>query len=172
VEPDEDGRYHEAGGPPEAAVTAVRLPVPDAVAFLRGRWRVERRLTDHVTGTAGTFDGTAAFTGAGPGTLDYHEHGELRFGTHQGEASRRLVYRGRPDGTADVCFADGRDFYHLDPRPGRWQGQHPCGRDHYTLTAERLGTGTYREHWTVRGPDTDYEITTTLTRTGSDSMPT
>jgi Family of unknown function (DUF6314) len=169
VKPDVTGRYHGTAGPPGAATSGrpadARLPVPNAVQFLRGRWRVERRLTDHVTGTTGTFDGAAVFAESAPATLEYHEQGELRFGTYRGEASRRLTYRGRPDGTADVYFDDGRDFYHLDPRPGRWQGEHPCGRDHYTLAAARLGAGTFRERWQVRGPDKDYEITTTLIRT-------
>jgi hypothetical protein len=166
VQPDVAGRYHGSREAQWEAAPDARLPVPDAVEFLRGRWRVERHLADHVTGTIGTFDGAAVFAVSGPATLAYHEQGELRFGTYQGEASRRLVYRGRPDGTADVSFADGRDFYHLDPRPGHWQGQHPCGRDHYTLAAERVGAGSFRERWQVRGPGKDYEISTILTRAG------
>jgi hypothetical protein len=169
VEPEQVGRYHGAAGRPEAAVSrpapGARVPVPDAVEFLRGRWRVERLITDHATGMTGRFDGTADFAETEPGTLEYREQGELRFGTYRGEASRRLIYRARPDGTADVYFGDGRDFYHLDPGPGRWTGQHPCGRDHYALTAERLGPATFRERWQVSGPDKDYELSTTLTRT-------
>ena len=171
MEPDVVGRYHGAAGLPEAAASGpapgTRLPVADAVDFLRGRWRVERVITDHASGTSGRFDGTAVFAETSPGTLEYHEQGELRFGTYQGEASRRLIYRARPDGTADVYFGDGRDFYHLDPRPGRWTGQHPCGRDHYALVAERLGAAAFRERWQVSGPDKDYELCTTLTRTSA-----
>jgi hypothetical protein len=164
--------------------------IPDALDFLRGGWRIERRMIDYAAGDSGTFDGVARFEvarfeeaqpeppAAAPGhepgsappafgepaALTYHETGELRFRGHRGPASRSLIYRGRPDGTADVFFADGREFYHLDPRSGRWTGQHPCGRDHYALAGQLLGDGTLEERWRVRGPDKDYEIFTTLVR--------
>jgi hypothetical protein len=157
--------------------------MPDALDFLRGDWRIERRLVDYAAGGTGTFDGAAQFEvarfevarfdaarfealGAAPDdpALIYHESGELRFGGHRGPASRSLIYRGRPDGTADVFFADGREFYHLDPRSGHWTGQHPCGRDHYELAGQLLGERTFEERWRVRGPDKDYEIFTTLVR--------
>jgi hypothetical protein len=158
------GRYHDA-----RSVTSAYSPVvPDALGLLRGTWRVERRLTDHRTGSAGWFRGTARFEPAGPDELAYHESGELAFGEHRGPASRRLIYRRRPDGTADVFFADGREFYRLDPRPGWWQARHPCGRDEYVLAGRVLGERAFEEHWRVRGPDKDYEIMTTLTRTYPD----
>jgi hypothetical protein len=88
----------------------------------------------------------------------------LRFRGHRGAASRSLIYRGRPDGTADVLFADGRDFYHLDPRSGGWQAEHPCAADHYAVIGRVLDRGSFEEHWRVRGPAKDYEIRTTLVR--------
>ena len=170
MEPDELRRYHEA----VATFRAAELLVPDALGFLRGRWRLDRRLADHAAGRTGTFSGTAQFAplgdharGAGdpgPAALAYCEEGELRFRGHCGPASRSLIYRGRPDGTADVCFADGREFYRLDPRSGRWRADHQCGADHYAVAGQVLGSGTFEERWRARGPDKDYEIITTLVR--------
>jgi Family of unknown function (DUF6314) len=199
MEPDVLGRYHDGTGPTFRASAAVPAPgagaptaAGDALAFLRGTWRVERRLTDHAAGTTGSFTGIARWAAAAdvadvveaadatrsgprgdnsnrPGDaggpeLTYRESGELRFGGHRGPASRSLIYRGRADGTADVRFADGRPFYHLDPRQGTWQARHDCGRDEYLLAGRRLDDTTIEERWRVRGPDKDYEITTTLVR--------
>jgi hypothetical protein len=203
VEPDEVGRYHadvltfraaeraaEPPGPGGTDLLVTDLLGTDTLDYLRGRWRIERRIADHRAGGAGTFDGLARFEAdgaeadgaeaegieahgvgasgievSGIEVLAYHEHGELRFGGHRGPASRSLIYRRRPDGTADVCFADGREFYRLDARSGAWQGQHDCGRDRYTVAGEMLDSGRLRERWRVRGPDKDYEITTILVRT-------
>jgi hypothetical protein len=193
VEPDELRRYHEAVATFRAPGRAPGLPeggragpvVPDALGFLHCRWRLDRRLVDHATACSGTFSGTAQFAPlaaamittvssrdvprngsdhGGAAVLSYHEQGELRFRGHRGSASRSLIYRGRPDGTADVFFADGREFYLLDPRSGRWRGEHQCGADHYAVAGQVLGSGSFEERWRVRGPDKDYEIMTTLVR--------
>jgi hypothetical protein len=171
-------RPGEAGAePPEPGAAApapgADLLVPDALGFLLGRWRLHRRLVDHAARCSGTFSGMAQFAPSGSPLdagrvgvpeLTYREEGELRFGGHRGPASRSLVYRGRPDGTADVFFADGRDFYHLDPRSGAWRAEHPCAADHYAMAGRVLRSGELEERWRVRGPDKDYEIRTTLVR--------
>jgi hypothetical protein len=166
VDPDVLGRYHEGVRP------TFRAPAPsvtgDWLAVLPGAWHIERRITDRALGVTGSFSGTGRWTQAGAELacteLAYAEQGELSFNGHRGPASRSLIYRGRPDGTADVLFSGGRYFYHLDPRPGRWQARHDCGRDVYELSARRLGPGSFEEHWRVRGPGKDYEIMTTLVR--------
>jgi hypothetical protein len=142
--------------------------------FLRGSWRAERELADHRSGQPGSFLGTATFslrrtdprTGmlVDDGMLAYHEQGELRFGRHHGPASRSLLFRPRPDGSAEVLFADGRPFYVLDLRTGYWRAAHPCGADHYVVTVRVLGANSYSEHWRARGPEKDYSMGTTLTR--------
>ena len=91
--------------------------------------------------------------------LEYTENGELEFGSHRGPACRSLIYRRRPDGAADVRFADGRDFYRLDLRSGSWQAEHPCRADQYLVTVTRLDADSFTETWQVTGPDKDYELT-------------
>jgi Family of unknown function (DUF6314) len=155
-------------------VTAQQPPAaPDLMDLLHGTWEIDRRVTDHAAGSVGTFAGVARWTPAGPGSaapgpagpvLAYHEHGELRFGAHRGPASRSLLYIGRPDGTVDVRFADGREFYRLDPRSGRWRARHDCGQDVYLLDARLAAGPVIQERWRVRGPGKDYEIMTTLVR--------
>jgi hypothetical protein len=98
--------------------------------------------------------------------LAYHEHGELRFGGHLGPASRSLFYRELPDGSADVRFADGREFYRLDLQHGSWSAEHPCRADQYQVTVTRLSPDSFTETWRVSGPAKDYELTTTFTRAG------
>ncbi len=118
--------------------------MPDALSFLLGAWHIERRIDDHALAVSGSFAGEARWVPAADpaaAELVYDERGELRFNGHRGPASRRLIYRGRPDGTADVLFADGRYFYHLDARTGSWQARHDCGRDVYELSARLLRPG-------------------------------
>jgi hypothetical protein len=189
VEPDGIGRNHAAVPAFRASERLADRPagpagtgllVTDTLDFLHGHWRIERHIADHRAGGSGTFDGAARFEACAAGAdglevsgagvsgveaLAYHEHGELRFGGHRGPASRSLIYRRRPDAAADVCFADGREFYRLDARSGAWRGQHDCGRDHYAVAGELLDSGRFQERWRVRGPDKDYEITTILVRT-------
>jgi len=129
-------------------------------------------LTDFLLDCAGSFDGRAAFAsapadaGLPAGALAYQETGELRFGSHRGPASRSLLFLPGPDGAAEVLFADGRPFYRLDLRSGRWQAEHPCREDQYVVTVRVLRPDCFTEHWRVRGPAKDYEMTTTLTRIG------
>jgi Family of unknown function (DUF6314) len=146
------------------------MRVTDTLAFVRGRWQLDRVLTDYRTGAEGRFTGHAlvAPTPAGqpgqPGEWCYTEDGELRFGAHTGPASRRLRYQGRPDGTVAVRFADGRPFYVLDLRTGQAQAEHGCGCDHYLLCHRVLAADLLEEEWRVRGPDKDYRAITRHTR--------
>jgi hypothetical protein len=147
-------------------VTAKSWLPGGTLEFLRGRWEVERAITDFAAGQSGSFSGLARCeeaTGA-VGALAYHEQGELRFGRHRGPASRGVLFQPGPAGTVDVRFADGRPFYRLDLRSGSWSAEHPCGRDSYQVTVRVLGPDAYAERWRVTGPGKDYVMTTTLTR--------
>jgi Family of unknown function (DUF6314) len=135
------------------------------IEFLRGDWSVERQIRDWRAGQDGSFRGTARFRESADGCgLDYTEDGELRFGSHHGPAQRRLIYRGRADGAADVRFADGREFYRLDLRSGSWQAEHSCRADSYHVTTTRLSPDSFTETWQVAGPGKDYELMTTYRR--------
>jgi hypothetical protein len=152
------------------------MRVSDTLAFTAGHWRIERVLADHRSGTQGRFTGSATLSEPtlsepvpsqpdepGP-VLCYLETGELQFGTHSGPATRTLRYQGRPDGTVDVRFADGRLFYRLDLRSGRCEAVHQCRADRYEITYLALSEDVLEERWQVHGPAKDYHATATLIR--------
>jgi hypothetical protein len=180
-------RQYRAGQPPSAPETAGQALAGGTLDFLRGDWNVVRTISDHRTGQAGSFRGQATFRPCAAGlaheiglageyrpadpdgrVLAYHEHGELQFGGHRGPASRSLLCRDAGDGSADIRFADGREFYRLDLRPGTWSAEHPCRADQYLVTVTRLGPDSFTEAWRVAGPGKDYELSTTYSRVGGD----
>jgi len=149
----------------------------DTMGYLAGEWDVVREIADHRTGQAGSFRGRASFRprpgsaaaepgGPGRAVLEFTEQGELKFAGHRGPASRSLRYVGRGDGSAAVCFADGRDFYALDLRSGSCRAVHPCRADRYSVTVTRLSPDAFTEVWQVTGPAKDYDLTSVYTRTG------
>ena len=134
-------------------------------------------ITDRRSGQGGFFRGQARFLpSADGGGLEYTENGELQFGDHHGPASRSLSFHGRADGTADVRFADGREFYRLDLRTGHCEAVHLCRADQYHVTVTRLGADAFAETWQVGGPNKDYELRTLYRRaadaSGSSGFPT
>ncbi len=142
------------------------MQVPDTLAFLAGTWRLHRALTDHRSGLTGSLAGTATFAAVPgePRELHYLEQGELRFGAHQGPASRSLMWLGLPGGAAEVRFPDGRLYCVVDLRAGGWEADHPCGRDLYHVTYRVLSDDQVEERWLVRGPAKYYQATAILTR--------
>lgn len=146
------------------------MGVGATVGFLSGSWHVVREIADRRTGQDGVFRGVARFVPAESGqVLEYAEQGELRFGGHRGPATRMLRYRGRPDGSADVRFADGREFYRLDLSAGLCAAVHWCRADRYSVTVTRLTDDTFTEVWQVAGPDKDYELRTTYRRSAMEN---
>jgi len=138
------------------------------LGFLSGDWLVDRAITDRRSGQHGVFEGRARFRPAGSGhSLEFTEDGELQFGCHRGPARRSLRYAARPDGSADVRFADGRDFYRMDLRSGTCAADHPCRADRYHVRVTLLGPDRFAETWQVTGPDKDYEMRTTYRRTAA-----
>ncbi|MEV4347108.1 DUF6314 family protein [Actinoplanes sp. NPDC049596] len=129
-------------------------------AFLRGRWRVRRRILDHRAGVEGAFIGTAEFAD----DLSYFEDGELVYDDHRGPATRTLRYEDRGGHRLDVKFADGRDFYQLDLSGEGWSAEHPCAADTYVVAGRITGPDSYTEHWHATGPAKDYELFTTYER--------
>ncbi|MEU6574670.1 DUF6314 family protein [Streptomyces sp. NPDC046805] len=147
-------------------------PVPDVLAHLAGRWRVERTVLDLASGDEGRFEGVAAFgpmsTEGGPapdGGLLYSESGMF---TWQGvarpaERTLRFLPGARP-GTADVRFADGRPFHDLDLTSGRYVTDHPCAADLYRGEFTVRDADHWRSVWRVGGPAKDLLLTTDYAR--------
>jgi len=122
-------------------------------AELTGRWSVERRLLDRLTGTAGRFEGVATFAPDGR----WSEEGTLAFGAYRGPARRELRIA---DGM--VWFSDGRPFHPFDlSRPV----EHLCGEDRYA-GEYRLRGDVLEVVWLVTGPHKDQRIESVYRRIG------
>ncbi|MBC7270192.1 MAG: hypothetical protein H5T76_16045 [Streptomyces sp.] len=140
-------------------------PVPDAMAYLAGRWRVERSVRDLATGDEGRFTGTTDFRHLdGPGLL-HHESGTFVWRGVARPAERTLRFLPGPaPGTADVRFADGRAFHDLDLTTGRHIADHPCSADLYRGEFTVRDRDHWRTVWRVRGPAKDLVLSTDYTR--------
>ena len=145
-----------------------RYAVADAIGYLTGRWRLDRRMVDRAAGLTGTFTGTAEFTPV-PDGLDYAERGELTFGPHRGPAWRRLRYR-RDGELLRVEFDDGRFFHDLDLRTGAWSVTHPCRSDGYAGEFRIRSPDSWSQEWTVTGPAKDLHLSSTYHRDGGDAL--
>jgi len=122
-------------------------------AELTGRWSVERRLLDRLTGTTGRFEGVATFTPDGR----WSEEGTLAFGAYRGPARRELRIA---DGM--VWFSDGRAFH---PHDLSAPVEHVCGEDRY-LGEYRLAGDVLEVVWLVTGPHKDQRIESVYRRIG------
>ncbi|WP_406221311.1 DUF6314 family protein [Streptomyces decoyicus] len=167
----ERGRGHgggrEPGQDPEPAPDVGPHPVPDAAAYLSGRWSIERTVHDLRSGAEGSFRGTAEFRPDAAGEALLHvEEGQLTWGGTANPASRTLLLRPRPDGTAEVDFADGRPFHDLDLRTGSWTAVHPCAADRYEGTFTVVGADTWQLEWRVGGPAKDQLLRSVYRRLG------
>lgn len=138
------------------------MGVPDPVAYLTGRWTLDRRITDLSAGQSGTFTGTGEFRPTDDG-LAYAERGELRLGPHVGPAWRAYTYRRAGDGLR-VEFDDGRFFHDLDLRTGVWTVTHPCRADAYAGEFRVLSPDRWTQDWRVTGPAKGLRLVTTFTR--------
>jgi hypothetical protein len=147
------------------------MKVFDTLSFLVGQWTLERFFTDHRSGTDGRFEGTATITrsssgqGAGPGPrAHYEEVGVLRFGRHEGRASRSLELVRLESAVVMLYFTDGKPFVDLDLHCGRWRSTHPCGEDLYEILTVVRSPSELEERWRVRGPTEDYDAVAALRR--------
>ncbi|MGW3288327.1 DUF6314 family protein [Streptomyces sp. NPDC001002] len=156
-------------------------PVPDVLAHLAGRWRVERSVRDLVSGDEGRFEGATVF-GALPeegppegelpvgggllkGGLLHEESGTFTWQGVARPAERTLRFLpGAVPGTADVRFADGRPFHELDLSSGRYIADHPCAADLYRGEFTVLDADHWRTVWRVGGPAKDLVLITDYAR--------
>ncbi|MEU9670695.1 DUF6314 family protein [Streptomyces bobili] len=140
-------------------------PVPDTLGFLAGAWRVERSVRDLTSGAQGRFEGTTVFGPLDGGGLLHEESGTFVWQGVPRPAQRTLRFLpGRPPGTADVTFADGRSFHDLDLRSGRHVTDHPCVADLYRGEYTVRDADHWRTRWQVRGPAKDLVLTTDYVR--------
>jgi len=141
----------------------------DTLAFLLGAWQLVRSITDHRSGTAGSFSGKATLAAADAGSqiperAHYEESGELRFGACRSSARRALDYVRLNDGCVLLCFADGRPFIEVDLSEGTCSRTHDCGPDIYEIEMVVISHDLVQERWRVRGPSKDYSAVTALSR--------
>jgi hypothetical protein len=145
-------------------------PVPDVLTYLGGHWRMERTVRDLASGDLGRFTGTTVFGplegGDRGGGLLHQESGTFTWHGVARPAERTLRFLAGPDGTADVRFADGRPFHHLDLTAGRYTADHPCSADLYRGEFTVRDADHWRTVWRVRGPAKDLELTTDYARVG------
>ncbi len=142
-------------------------PVPDLWAYLPGTWRTERTVRDLATGDEGRFRGTTVFEPSpGPeGGLVQREDGDFVWQGVSRPAGRTLrLLPGSTPGSADVRFADGREFHALDLSTGRFVAPHPCAADLYEGEFTVLDADRWRTVWRVRGPAKDLVLTTEYVR--------
>ncbi|MEU3252172.1 DUF6314 family protein [Streptomyces sp. NPDC006997] len=143
-------------------------PVPDALAFLAGRWGVERSVRDLAAGDEGRFTGTTDFGHLDGGGLLHHESGTFLWRGVARPAERTLRFLPGPTpGTADVRFADGRFFHDLDLTTGRHTADHPCSADLYRGEFSVRDRDRWRTVWRVRGPAKDLVLSTDYRRLGA-----
>ncbi|MEU1705748.1 DUF6314 family protein [Streptomyces sp. NPDC005706] len=142
-------------------------PVPDVLAHLAGRWRVERSVRDLAGGDEGRFAGVTVFSPLDGGGLLHEESGEFTWRGVTRPATRTLRFLpGREPGTADVRFADGRPFHELDLTSGRYVVGHPCAADFYRGEFTVADADHWRTVWHVGGPAKDLVLTTDYVREG------
>ncbi|MER5476414.1 DUF6314 family protein [Streptomyces sp. NPDC002734] len=147
-------------------------PVPDLWAYLPGTWRTGRTVRDLATGDEGRFRGTTVFEPSpGPeGGLVQREDGDFVWQGVSRPAGRTLrllpgrLLPGSGAASADVRFADGREFHALDLSTGRFVAPHPCAADLYEGEFTVLDEDRWRTVWRVRGPAKDLVLTTEYAR--------
>jgi hypothetical protein len=140
-------------------------PVHDLDAFLRGDWRLCRRIHDLRLSLRGQFEGRASVTAVTDGLL-LTETGSLVFGEHVSDATQR--YRIAFDrGGAQVFRADGSYFHDLDLSSGWARILHRCGDDLYHGRYRVLDGDRYGVVWRVTGPRKDYRMVSLYSRIAS-----
>jgi hypothetical protein len=140
-------------------------PVADVLAHLAGRWRVERGARDLANGGEGRFEGLTVFSPLPGGGLLHAESGTLTWKGVARPAERILrLLPGSSPGAADVRFADGRPFHHLDLASGHHVTYHPCAADLYRGEFTVRDADHWRTVWRVGGPAKDLVLTTDYVR--------
>ena len=139
------------------------LPVTDLRAYLRGTWRLERRILDRLRGERAFLAGEAMFCGEGD-ELAYRETGTLALDGQAFEFSRAYRYRFPEAHSAEVRFADGSLFHALDFSAGAWAADHACEPDLYRGRFRVLTPDLWLAAWWVAGPRKDQVLSSRYRR--------
>ena len=124
-------------------------------ADFAGRWRLERRITDHRGGPESVLRGEVYLEPVAGG-LEYRERGSLRLGDGPPLEAERRYFWAFIEGEVRVRFADGAPFHAFVPA-GKGAGTpHPCGDDLYQCAYDFTAWPRWRVTWRVRGPRKDY----------------
>ena len=134
-------------------------PVPDLQVFLKGRWRIVRRISDARLGLMGRLVGSASFTPSGDGLI-HVETGDLSFGAYRGPVTRTYHLAIESPSIVMVHHADGGPFHTLDLRSGVADILHRCSGDHYRGRYRVLDESRFAVSWQVAGPRKQYRLAT------------
>jgi hypothetical protein len=134
-------------------------PVRDLQAFLTGRWRIARRISDARAGMMGRLTGWAVFTPSADGLI-HDETGDLSFGAYRGPVTRRYHLIANGSSTGIVRHADGSLFHALDLVSGTADILHACGEDNYRGRYRVLDGNRFTVSWQVVGPRKQYCLST------------
>jgi hypothetical protein len=144
-------------------LTVSLLRINDLRSFLKGEWKLERRLDDRRAGQTGSLAGTAVFAPDGE-HLRYGEEGRLSIGGYEGPALQSYRYAFAQPHRAEVHFRDDRFFHDLDLEAGRWTATHLCAPDRYDGDFTVSDRDTWRVVWRVTGPRKDLILDSTYRR--------
>lgn len=121
----------------------------------KGHWRLDRRVTDHLTGMRSAFAGQVVLVPDGKGLL-YEERGRWRTGPLKGMAGERRYLWRAERGQIAQYFEDGRPF--LAVAPDSPQAAHWCDPDDYRVQYGFDLPNRWVAVWNVSGPRKDYRM--------------
>eukprot|EP00037_Helgoeca_nana_P034014 m.420217 g.420217 ORF g.420217 m.420217 type:complete len:172 (-) comp32310_c0_seq1:304-819(-) len=137
----------------------------DFKEYLRGEWRLQRRIDDRKARRTGSFIGQCHFTDDDAGVgLICREEGQVRIGDFSNSASRTYYYVFRGPTEFSLTTDDGEVLLDLDVEFGSADGTHLCAPDTYRGRVEILTADSWTQTWTVSGPAKDYTLDSRLTR--------
>jgi hypothetical protein len=132
-----------------------------------GRWQLKRRIMDRRLMQAGAMTGHVSIQPCKDGSLHWQEHGLLRFGGHEGEASRTYRLRQAVDGGLAFDFEDERPFFAVPTGEKRWRFSHLCAPDRYEGRWFLKHADELWLSWWITGPRKDYRMISRYSRANS-----
>lgn len=131
------------------------------VADLKGRWDIERFISDTLLNQNHGFSGHAEIDDG-----VYREFGEIILETGSRFVSnRQYVWNFYPD-FVEICFEDGRPFHTLRPIDSVCQDNHFCDPDTYQVSYSFKDWPNWSTVWSVTGPRKRYQMTSVYRKHG------